>query len=262
MFAKFSGDEEVAQIALDLGDQCRHGLDDYEAARRLYEGLLVRHPDSEEAMWAQRGIVNMDIKSGNYAAAEGGIATMVGKYPDHNDVPQALQWLGNDYYKVKEYAKAANSYGYVVDNWPASEYALGAQKGLILSRVNLKDDPNTNAAIDDLFVKFAGRGDVARAAAEVADECRRDLAAYAPARRLYEKLLAQYPESKQAMRAQRGIVNIDIKAGNYEAAEAGIRLGAGNSSPVTITRDGGAMYPSMMGIRNLLVQRRLRAWSG
>jgi tetratricopeptide (TPR) repeat protein len=73
-----------------------------------------------------------------------------------------------------------------------------------------------------LFVKFSGRGDVARAAAEVADESRRDLGNYDAAQSLYEKLLATYPESSQAMRAQRGIVNIDIKAGNYEAAEAGI----------------------------------------
>jgi TolA-binding protein len=222
LFAKSSGDEEVAQIALDLGDQCRHGLDDYAAARRLYEGLLARYPDSKQAMWAQRDIVFVDIKLGDYAAAESGIETMLAKYPDHNDVPHAMQWLGNDYYKVKEYEKAAKSYRRVVDNWPASQYALDAQKGLILSSVKLKDDPNTNAAIDDLFAKFAGRGDVARAAAEVADECRRDLREYAPARRLYEKLLARYPESTQAMRAQRGIVNIDIKRGNYEAAEAGV----------------------------------------
>jgi len=148
---------------------------------------------------------------------------MVAKYPDHNDLPQALQWLGNDYYRVQDYEKAQNSYRQVVDNWPASEYALGAQKGLILSSVQLKDDPNTNAAIDDLFARFAGRGDVAQAAAEVGDQCRRDLGNYAAARRLYEGLLARYPESTQAMRAQRGIVNIDIKAGNYEAAEAGIK---------------------------------------
>jgi len=222
LFAKFSGGEDIAQIALDLGDQCRHGLDDYAAARRLYEGLLARYPDSKQAMWAQRDIVFVDIKLGNYAAAESGIETMVAKYPDHNDVPQALQWLGNDYHRVKEYEKAAKSYRYVVDNWPQSECALGAQKGLILSSVKLKDDPNTNAAIDDLFAKFSGRADVARAAAEVADECRRDLGEYGPARRLYEKLLAGYPESTQAMRAQRGIVNIDIKTGNYEAAEAGV----------------------------------------
>ena len=222
LFTKFSGRGDVAQIALDLGDQCRHGLDDYAAARRLYEGLLARYPDSKQAIWAQRDIVFVDIKLGNYAAAERGIETMLAKYPDHNDLPQALQWLGNDYYQAKEYQKAANSYRYVVDNWAASEYALGAQKGLILSNVKLKDDPNTNAAIDDLFAKFSGRADVARAVAEVADECRRDLGEYAPARRLYEKLLARYPKSTQAMRAQRGIVNIDIKTGNYEAAEAGV----------------------------------------
>jgi len=223
LFAKSSGGEDVAQIALDLGDQCRHGLDDYDAARRLYEGLLARYPDSNQAMWAQRDIVFVDIKLADYAAAERGIETMLAKYPDHNDLPQALQWLGNDYYRVKEYEKAANSYRSVVDNWLASEYALGSQKGLILSNVKLKDDLNTNAAIDDLFAKFSEDEAVARAAAEVADECRRDLGEYAPARRLYEKLLARYPDSKQAMRAQRGIVNIDIKTGNYEAAEAGIK---------------------------------------
>lgn len=193
------------------------------SARRLYQGLLSNYGDNEKAMWARRGIVFVDIRLGNFEAAGAGIDAMVGAYPGHDDLPQAMQWLGNDFYKAKEYEKAVGAYGYVVDNALTSQYALGSQKGVILSRVRLGDDPNTNAAIDDLFVKFKGRGDVARAAAEVADESRRDLKAYAPARKLYEGLLGRYPESKQAMRAQRGIVNIDIKTANYEAAAEGVQ---------------------------------------
>ena len=223
LFAMIARGEDVARAALELGDQCRRSLSAYGAAKRLYQGLLSNYGQSKEAMWAQRGIVFVDIKLGNYAAAESGIETLKADYPDHEDLPQAMQWLGNDYYKAGQYDKAINWYRHVVDNSIASEYAMGAQKGLVRSRVKLQDDPNTIAAIDDLFAKFAGRGDVARAAAEVADECRRDLEAYDPARRLYEKLLATYPDSTQAMRAQRGIVNIDIKTGNYAAAEAGLQ---------------------------------------
>jgi len=205
LLGRFAGDEHVAEAAFSLGQKYDR-LEQRDKARLLYEYVLTKQPKSTYAMWAQRGIVFMDIKLGNFEAAEAGIKVILANYPDHNDLPQALQWLGNDYYRVQDYEKAQNSYRYVVDNWLASEYALGAQKGVILSSVKLKDGPGTNAAIDGLFAKFSGGEEVAQIALDLGDQCRHGLDDYGAARRLYEGLLARHPDSEQAMWAQRGIV--------------------------------------------------------
>ena len=153
-----------------MGDQCRRDLGNYDAARKLYEGLLARYPESTQAMRAQRGIVNIDIKAGNYEAAEAGVKTILARYANHDDLPQAFYWLGNDYLNARQDDKAAQCYQYVIDNRPDSNAVMSSWAGMGRVHVRRGDDQAALDVIDMMITDFNDNPEVATAVFQIGEE--------------------------------------------------------------------------------------------
>ena len=152
--AKFAGRGDVARAAAEVADECRRDLGEYGPARRLYEKLLAGYPESTQAMRAQRGIVNIDIKTGNYEAAEAGVETLLGKYPNHDGLPQAFCWLGNDYLDARQDEKAIQCYQYVIDNSPDSNAAMSSWAGIARVHIRRGEDQAAQNVIDKIIADF------------------------------------------------------------------------------------------------------------
>jgi outer membrane protein assembly factor BamD (BamD/ComL family) len=197
--------------------------------RQISSDILQRWPDSPQAMWAQRGIVFADIHKGDYAAAQAATETLVANYQEHKDLPQAVCWLGNDYRRMKQYDKARSCYQYTADNWPGNEFGGQSQFELVLLGVELQEDAATEAAINSLLAKFSAPV-VYQVVSGIRNKLWRGVEQKAPAERLAEydgivrqlcgHIIQQWPDSHEAMWAQRGIVFAEINLGDYAAADA------------------------------------------
>jgi len=143
-------------------------------------------------MRAQRGIVNFDIKTGNYEAAEAGIETLLTKYADHDDLPQAFYWLGNDYLDARQYDKAVECYQYVIDNRPESNAAMSSWAGIGRVYVRRGNDEAVQGAIDIIIADFNDNPGVAEGLSSLAEEYfyKKD---YRKAIDIWDLILSSYP---------------------------------------------------------------------
>jgi outer membrane protein assembly factor BamD (BamD/ComL family) len=113
---------------------------------------------------------DIDIKTGNYEAAEAGIKTLLAKYPNHDGLPQAFCWLGNDYLDARQDDKAARCYQYVIDNSPDSNAAMSSWAGIARVHIRRGDDQAVQPVIDKIIADFNDNPEVATAVFDVGDE--------------------------------------------------------------------------------------------
>ena len=121
-------------------------------------------------MWAQRGIVFLDIKAGDYEAADAGIETILSNYPDHNDLPKAFQWLGDDYLEAGKYDKASNCYQYVIDKQLDGRWAISSRVGIARVNISLGDDEAVDEIIDGLIADYNDQSRLAQAVFRIGEE--------------------------------------------------------------------------------------------
>ena len=147
-------------------------------------------------MRAQRGIVNIDIKAGNYAAAEAGIKTILAKYANHDDLAQAFCWLGNDYLDARQDDKAAECYQYVIDNRPDSNAVMSSWAGIGRVHVRRGDDQAAQGVIDKIIADFNDHPGGAYQISYIGDEYYYTHQ-YQKAIDVWELVRARYPENRR-----------------------------------------------------------------
>ena len=143
-------------------------------------------------MWAQRGIVFLDIKAGDYEAADAGIETILSNYPDHNDLPKAFQWLGDDYLEAGKYDKASNCYQYVIDKQLDSRLAILSLVGIGKVHIELGDDKAVTAVIDNLITDFNDHSSLPERISLLGDEYFYKKK-YQKAIEIWQRILSRYP---------------------------------------------------------------------
>jgi len=205
--------EAVGQVAW-----CHRKRWDYERARVLYRYVVGTWPDNERAIYSQRGIVLTSIMLRDPNSARAGTEGLFTMYSQHKDLPKILISVANEYREHKDYHKARELCQYVVDKHADSQDAIVAQRGVISSYIGLKDDPNTDAAIERLLKDFASDSRIAEVSYRVARELIWKNAS--KAKGLCEYVIGYWPASEYAIYAKVSLGCLMLQAGDEDAARA------------------------------------------
>jgi tetratricopeptide (TPR) repeat protein len=121
---------------------------------------------------------------------------------------------------VKKYDKSAKLYQYFMENWPKNEQALGAQKGLVFSQINLGDEESAQAAIDKLLADFSGHKHIAKTVYDIGLHYR-SVNKADKALKLHKHNTENSPkDDKYTMWSQMEIIKYHVRDGNEPAVDA------------------------------------------
>ncbi len=208
---KFS-DDPLAPKAQHYAGVCYLQLKRHDDAIRAYESLLKKHANYE---LADAGYLNLGMAY--YAAAQAGkselhdkaaatFATLVDKFPDKPQVPQALFFRGEALYARDKKADAVATYQRLVEKYPTAPQRPDALYALGVTLQELNRNEPAQAAFDQFLKDYAQHGMVTEVRMRKADTL---LAAkrYADAEKLFASVaaakdfkLADYAAMRQALR--------------------------------------------------------------
>ncbi len=213
LLADFSEDEHITEVISRIAyDYRRSGQ--YEKARELYQYALAHWPEDKYAIESLKGAVRSNIALGNYAAAEAGIDKLLAEFSEDNRIAEAAYKIAYDYQRLGRYEKARELYQYVLAHWPEDECAIESLEGVALSSIGLGDDPNTEAAIEQLISSFSGHKHLAEAIYQVA----RRLESEEKASVLYQYVIENCSDSKFAIFSKVKMGGIYIRLGEDATA--------------------------------------------
>ncbi len=233
LLRQFSQNEHMPEVVSKIGDTYLD-LEKYDKARELHRYILDNHPDSEEAILSQRGVILASIGLGDDANTEAGIGKLLVQFSSNKliakmvyHVARKLNNKAETYRELGKYEKARELHQYILDNHPDFEDAIWSQRGVILSSIGLGDDADTEAGIEKLLAQFSSNKNIAKAAYQVARklnnkaETYRDLGKYEKARELHQYILDNHPDFEEAILSQRGVILSSIALGDDAGIEAG-----------------------------------------
>ncbi|MFH1369689.1 MAG: hypothetical protein ABII09_00135, partial [Planctomycetota bacterium] len=147
LFAGFANNEHLCDAIHSVAYRYRQSAKTAEADE-LDQYVLNHWPTTESAMWAQVDIINSNIDSKDYAAAQTGIDNLLARFSSNENMANVLHGMAYKYRQSEKTAKADELDQYVLDNWPSSEIALWSQVDIINSNIDSKDYTTAQTGID------------------------------------------------------------------------------------------------------------------
>jgi tetratricopeptide (TPR) repeat protein len=172
-------------------------------------------------MAAVRGLVVTNLRLAEYGPAESAMETLLSKYLAHPQIAPALNEIANAYlYHANDPLRARELYQRILADWPNSSDAMWAVRGLALTSIDLGDKKEAEKAVEDLLLNYSGHPKISFAVREAADRYFYYANEPSKACALYERILADWPSSPEAMEAQRGLAMAKVKMADTPAADA------------------------------------------
>jgi len=215
-----AADKDVAQAINHVAERYRRS-EKYENACQVYQYVVNNWPLSEEALSAQRSIVFCRIDLGDDAGAQAGIQRLFTDLVGHEEKWQALSGIAYRYRKLDKYEKALQVYQTFLRKWPDDDYAMHAQRGLVLCKIALGDDAGAQTAIEELLTRFSWHREIVKAVDAISKHYRR-LEEYEKADQLYQYILDTWPDPAGGLWAQTQSAISQITAGDMDGAEEAV----------------------------------------
>ncbi|MBN2271319.1 MAG: tetratricopeptide repeat protein [Sedimentisphaerales bacterium] len=193
----------------------------YEKANELYKCVTANWPDSEHALWSQADLIKSYLAAGDEANAEAAVEGLLTGFADSPLIARAAWDTAQCFGEHKKYAEAIRLYQHITANWPDSEHGLKAQMDLVKTYLTLKDDAGAGAAIGGLVGNFSKNPGAARAVWEIGQYCR-ELKKYSQANVLYKHVVANWPDSEDALWSQADLIKSYLAAGDDPNAEIAV----------------------------------------
>ncbi len=117
-----------------------------------------------------------DIALGNYQDAEDGTQRLITDIAGDESLAKSVYSVAKKYRNSNEYEKARDLYGYAINSWPGTKYALLSRRWRVISiamgdyQSAMNNDPNMQSAIDRTLDKLSGNPFVADAASHLIQE--------------------------------------------------------------------------------------------
>ena len=187
-------------------------------ALEIYRYLVDNHADNEATVWAQKNICTMLIDAGDAAGAAAAMETLVTRFESAPTTPDSLKQIGDKYRDAGKCDNALQAYQYAAAADPGS---LDTQKALCLTSLKLRDTEAAADAAWRMIVDFADHEWMPLAAVQMGEE-------FAKAGRseiamdIYQYMVENHADRKEAAWAQKNICIMLIEAGDEPAAAAAI----------------------------------------
>jgi tetratricopeptide (TPR) repeat protein len=217
----FSLRKDITKWIIWMASESRCEMKKYDQARKLYQIILDQWPDNKRAMWAQRGIVCIDIGCENYKAAEASITKLFTDISNHEELSEDIeQLIGN--FRFTEKLNQAHELYFAHRTW-SDEYASHisqVENFLVELCFQLGDKNTVQAAIAYLltvdFMKFID-GHILR----MARKCDR-LNQHDGACQLYQKVINTWPRNKYALSSLLDLAILHSRLGDNASSEESI----------------------------------------
>jgi tol-pal system protein YbgF len=108
----------------------------------------------EEA--AYQAAVNLILRDRNTQAAIPKLEDFAQTYPDSRFKPNAHYWLGQIFYNERQWPKAQEHFGYLINNYPDSNKAADATMKLGIIEKNLGNNAKARSYLNQVLEKYPG----------------------------------------------------------------------------------------------------------
>ena len=217
LLTRYSQHELLPEAVTKVGDAYRKA-ENYTKAAELHRYVIDHWPENEFAFWSQMDLVICSEALRDLAGAQAAFEKLRTQYSGHKLMPKAICFLGDDYRRRGQHARALELYAQVLSNWPKAEDAFWSQMGLAVSSMLLGDIDAADAAITKLHVDFSEDNRISIAACLLGDEYRKS-GHHAKACELYQYVLDKHPDSEHAFWAQMNLVLSNIHLACEDAAQ-------------------------------------------
>jgi tetratricopeptide (TPR) repeat protein len=245
--AEPGGDYAMFQIANSYyrNDQSYEAVTNFRKFLRIY-------PYSRFREQAQYNIAYIYLNTGNYTQAVEEFNRVINKYPNTSWAARAQYNIGDAYYNAGDYEQAVNAYKKVMEDYPDSEYIIEAVNGIQYAQLSageadsssailqdfLEDHPQTSMADRLRFRQADNRmqmGDYEAAVEEFQQYIRitnslnllpdayfnlasayEEIGEKEEAITQYQKVVAEFPNSRQAAHALSELGRMAFVDGNYQ----------------------------------------------
>jgi TolA-binding protein len=218
LLAGFSGDEHIQTAILKIADTYLE-REKPSRACELYRAALVKHPRTEEAIHAHRGIAISSIELGQTEAAESAIQTLLTDFSDYEDSTSAVYEIANSLYVRGKSAKAIELYSELAERWPDSEQAIWACVKMIEYHISRQDISSADAELDRLLSLPCGHRLYPEGIRQAAQKYQ-EAGYHEKALGLHEYNVERFPDDMYGMWSQGAMVHFFIRQGDYQAADA------------------------------------------
>ena len=102
----------------------------YEQAEQVYKAIITDYPGTDDAFQAQKKLPILYITWHKGLQAKAAFQELVTKFSENERIANAVYDLAVRCNRRRKYRWAIKFYQYVLDNWPAAEFAVQAQGSL------------------------------------------------------------------------------------------------------------------------------------
>lgn len=198
----FENNSRIGKALCATGDAwLRNG--DTMRAIELYEYAVENYPEADHSIWAQKNLCTLYAAQKNEAAADAAVATLKTVFEKHSNTPKALCEVGDAWRRAGLPDKATDLYRYVVEYYPASDYALWSQKNIVTMFIETGDVADANALMD-FHEGFSDHPRFPLASLHVADAYRKNKRPD-EAKACYQYTVDNWPNSEHALYSQMGL---------------------------------------------------------
>ncbi len=192
----------------------------YSQAKHIYENTVLRSPTSDDAFYAKKGLLFLQICKKD-SDADLTIEQFRREFSGHPQHTIALREAADlYYYRGDQFSKARDLYQEIL-NKASNEESLLSQRGLTMASIRLGDLKTANAAADRLLSVHGSDSQIALAVREVADAYYYYTEDYYKAGELYQ-WIDQHGSGAESMWVQRGLVMTHLRQADYAAADAAL----------------------------------------
>jgi len=147
----------------------------------------------------------------------GSVNKLLADYADDPQIVKVIDDIAYQYRQYQQYEAAIELYGYILQYYPDSTEAIGAQVRMGKSYLKLGDYQAAGEAVNNLLSDFSQDDQIAERAYEIAQECC-IYRQYFSARQGYQYIIANKPDSEYASRALGGLIKVNLCLADEDAA--------------------------------------------
>jgi len=221
LIAGYSGNGGIAKAVDHVGDAYREARK-YDKALAVYQHVVDNWAQAEHAVGSQVNIAKLNIRLGKESAADAAVEKLIAVFAANERIANEVDEVADEYHEYDQEDKALTLYKRVVETWPNAREAMQSQASVAKLYLELGDDPNAQAATDELIARFGGREDAGDSVHDVAYTYHHQVRDYGKARELYQWVVQNHPRDSKAIRAQMGIAKTYIVIGDDPNAAAAI----------------------------------------
>ena len=216
----FSNHSGLPKAINEVARKCRSTkIKRYSKAIELYQYSLGRWPTGEYALESQKLIAKASIEAGDINAVDGAVAKLLSDYSSNPGLAKAVYDVAECSYAFGKYQKAIQFYQQALGENLDTKYAMRSLKMLARANIKLGNNTAADAAISKLCSDYTSHEDLPDYLCDAAD-CYRESKKYEKANISYQYVLDNWPNNKEALRAQKNIIKSHIMLGNETAADA------------------------------------------